>query len=72
MSLAFFEVKIFAKKGPFRGVPPAVAPEGDLVFGEKAESPLTLFKRKLYICTADWASGMCNKTLKSFLRVEAT
>jgi hypothetical protein len=24
----------------FRGVPPAVAPEGDLGFREKAESPL--------------------------------
>jgi hypothetical protein len=43
--------------GPFRRVPPAVAPKGDLVFGEKAESPLTLFKRKLYICTADWGIG---------------
>jgi hypothetical protein len=33
--------------GPFLGeIPPTVAPEGDLVFGEKAESPLTLFKRK--------------------------
>jgi hypothetical protein len=30
----------FAKKGPFLGgIPPTVAPEGDLVFGEKVESP---------------------------------
>ena len=50
--------------GPFRGVPPAVAPEGDLVFGEKAESPLTLSKRKLYICTADWGVGYVKKDLK--------
>jgi hypothetical protein len=45
--------------GPFfwRGVPPVVAHEGDLVFGEKAESPLTLIKVKFYICTTDWGVG---------------
>jgi hypothetical protein len=47
--------------GLFRGVPPTVAPEGDLVFGEKTESPLTLFKRKLYICTTDWGVGYVQK-----------
>jgi hypothetical protein len=30
-------------------VPPVVAPEGDLVFGEKAKSPLTLFTNLTYI-----------------------
>jgi hypothetical protein len=45
--LVLFEVKIFVKGAP------RSSPEGDLVFGEKVESSLTLFK-KLYIYTADW------------------
>jgi hypothetical protein len=35
--------------GPFflgAGNTPAVAPEGDLVFGEKAESPFGLFRQQ--------------------------
>jgi hypothetical protein len=64
--LIIFEVKIFVKKHP-----PIVAPEGDLVFRENAESPLNLFK-KLYIYTADWGVEYEQKSWKSFLRVEAT
>jgi hypothetical protein len=43
----------FAKKQDRLGwVPPAVAPEGDLVFEEKAKSPLTLFKNfNIYTAT---------------------
>jgi hypothetical protein len=59
--------------GPFlRGISPAVAPEGDLVFGEKAESLLTLFKRKFTSVQSTGVSGKCKKTWNSFLRVEAT
>jgi hypothetical protein len=59
--------------GPFLGwEPPAVAPEGNLVFGEKAESPLTLFKVKFTFVQPTRASDLCKKTWKFFLRVEAT
>jgi hypothetical protein len=44
-------------------IPPAVAPEVDLVFWEKAESPLTLF-RKNYICTTDWGIRYVQKELE--------
>jgi hypothetical protein len=54
-----FKTRLFRK-----GVPPVVAPEGDLVFGEKAELPLTLFKRELHICTADWGAGYVQKDLE--------
>jgi hypothetical protein len=38
--LAYLKCGFLRKMGPFfGGIPPAVAPEGDLVFGEKAESP---------------------------------
>jgi hypothetical protein len=53
-------------------VPPVVAPEEDLVFVEKAESPLTLFKRTFTYIQPTGALGMHEKTWKSFLRVEAT
>jgi hypothetical protein len=43
-------------------VPPIVAPRGDLVFVEKVESPLTLFK-KLYIYTTDWGVRYAQKRL---------
>jgi hypothetical protein len=44
--------------GPvFGGVPPAVAPEGDLVFEEKAESPFDFIQGKKYICTTNWGVG---------------
>jgi hypothetical protein len=72
--LGAFAVKLFAKKmGPFLGgETPRSSPEGDLVFGEKAESPLTLFKRKFTSVQPTGASDMCKKSWKSFLRVEAT
>jgi hypothetical protein len=51
--------------GPFLGgESPAIAPEGDLVFAEKAESPLTLFEKKIYICTTDWGVGYEQKYLE--------
>jgi hypothetical protein len=57
--------------GPvFGGVPPAVAPEGDLVFGEKAESPFDFIQRKNTFVQPTGASDM-RKTWKSFLRVKA-
>jgi hypothetical protein len=44
--------------GPFfGGIPPVVAPEGTLVFGKKAELPLTLFKERIYTCTTNWGVG---------------
>jgi hypothetical protein len=58
--------------GPFSAGSPAVAPEGDLVFGEKAESSMTLFKRNVTSVQLTGASGMCKKTWKSFLTVKAT
>jgi hypothetical protein len=62
MYLALFEVKLFAKKWDhFRGGTLTVAPEGDLVFGEKVESPLTLFKRKFTSVQPTRASGMCKR-----------
>jgi hypothetical protein len=71
--LGAFQVKLFCENmGPFLGgIPPAVAPEVDLVFGKKAESPLTLFKRKFTYVQPTRASDMCKKTWKSFLGVEA-
>jgi hypothetical protein len=54
------------------GDTPVVAPEGDLVFGEKAELPSILFKRKFTSVQPTGASDMCKNTWKSFLRVEAT
>jgi hypothetical protein len=50
--------------GPFlRGdtTPPAVALEGDLVFEEKVESPLTLFERKYTSVQLTGASDMCKR-----------
>jgi hypothetical protein len=43
------------------GIPPTVAPEGDLVFGEKAELPLTLFKREFTSLQPTGVSDMCKK-----------
>jgi hypothetical protein len=54
--------------GPFfGGIPPVVAPEGDLVFGGKPSLPL-------YICTTNWGVGYAKneETWKSYLRLEAT
>jgi hypothetical protein len=61
--LSAFAVKLFCEKmGPFLGgIPPAVAPEGDLVFREKAESPLTLLKREFTSVQPTGASDMCKK-----------
>jgi hypothetical protein len=61
--------------GPFlAGIPPAVAPEGDLVFGEKTESPFDFIQlTKFTFVQPTGALDMRNeKTWKSFLRVEAT
>jgi hypothetical protein len=44
-------------------VPSIVGLEGDLVFGEKAESPLTLFKN-LNIYTTDWGVEYAKKDLE--------
>jgi hypothetical protein len=63
--LGAFVMKFFAKNGTILG-------EGDLVFGGKAESPLTLFEVKFTFVQPTGASHMCKKTWKSFLRVEAT
>jgi hypothetical protein len=57
------------------GMPPAVVPEGELVFGGKPSRPFTLLIDEIYICTTNWGVGYVNnekKTWKSFLRVEAT
>jgi hypothetical protein len=63
--LSVFSVKLFAKNGTIflggGGIPPAVAPEGDLVYGEKAESPLTLFKREFTYVQPTRAADMCKK-----------
>jgi hypothetical protein len=48
------------KMGPFfwgGGVPPAVAPEGDLVFGGKPSRHLTLFNDEIYIFATNWGVG---------------
>jgi hypothetical protein len=59
-------MKFFAKKWDlFWGNTPAVAPEGDLVFGEKAESPFDFIQSKIYICTTDWGVEYAQKTWKS-------
>jgi hypothetical protein len=50
--------------------PPIVAPEGDLVFREKAKSPFDFIQRKNYTCTTDWGVGYAQKTWNP-LRVEA-
>jgi hypothetical protein len=45
----------------FGGMPPAVAPEGGLVFWGKPSRPLTLFiLMKIYIRTANWGVGCVN------------
>jgi hypothetical protein len=42
-------------------MPPAVAPEGDLVFGGKPSRPLTLLILvKIYIRVANWGVGYVN------------
>jgi hypothetical protein len=42
-------------------MPPAVAPEGDLVFWAKPSRPLTLFILvKIYIRTTNWGVGCVN------------
>jgi hypothetical protein len=66
-------MKSFAKKWDhfLGGIPPAVAPEGDLAFGEKAESPFDFIQSKIYTCTTDWGVRYAQKTWKSSLRVEA-
>jgi hypothetical protein len=51
-------------------VPPIVAPEGDWVFREKVESPLTLFTILTYIQPSG-ASDM-HKSTWNFLRVKQT
>jgi hypothetical protein len=45
-------------------MPPTVAPEGDLVSREKAESPLTLFKREFISVQPTGALDMCKKDLE--------
>jgi hypothetical protein len=55
-------MKFYAKNGSiWGGDTPAVAPEGDLVFGKKAESPLTLFKVKYTFVQPTGASDMCKR-----------
>jgi hypothetical protein len=48
--------------GPFfrGGMPPVVAPEGDLVFGGKPSHPFTLLIDEIYICTTKWGVGYVN------------
>jgi hypothetical protein len=57
--LSAFVTRFFAKKWDnfFGGIPPAIAPEGDLVFGEKDESPFDFIQWKIYVCTIDWGVG---------------
>jgi hypothetical protein len=45
------------KKWGHLGGTPAVAPEGDLVFGGKPSHPLTLFNNEIYICATNWGMG---------------
>jgi hypothetical protein len=53
-----FEVRAFAKTwGHFWAGTPAVAFEGDLVFGGKPSHPLTLFNDEIYICATNWGVG---------------
>jgi hypothetical protein len=47
--------------GLFRGMPPVVAPKGDLVFEVKAKSPLTIY-------TTDWGVGYAQIGLELFSR----
>jgi hypothetical protein len=57
--------------GPFfGGSTPAVAPEVDLVFGEKADSPFDFIQRKITLVQLTGASDM-RKRLGNPLRVEA-
>jgi hypothetical protein len=54
---------IFAKKWNHfggGGMPPAVAPEGDLVFRGKPSRPLTLLIDEIYICTTNWGVRYIN------------
>jgi hypothetical protein len=56
-------------------MPPAVAPEGDLVFRGKPSCPLTLLNCCYLHCAANWGVGHVfynKRTWKSKLRVEAT
>jgi hypothetical protein len=56
----------------FSGMPPVVAPEGDLVFMGKPSSPFILLIDGIYICTINWGVGYVNdikRLEKSFLRV---
>jgi hypothetical protein len=56
-------------------MPPAVAPEGDLVFWGKLSCPFTLLTcwfLHLGCQLGCWACNLQQKTWKSFLRVEAT
>jgi hypothetical protein len=50
-----FAMEFLQKMGPFGGggMPPAVAPEGDLVFGGKSSRPFTLLIDEIYICTTN-------------------
>jgi hypothetical protein len=50
------------------GIPPAVAPEGDLVYGDKVESPLISFIGKFTSVQPTGASDMCKKDLEILSR----
>jgi hypothetical protein len=68
-------MQFFVKKWDHfsRGIPPAVASKGDLVFREKPKSPLDFIQGKFILVQPTGASDMRNEeTWKSFLRVEAT
>jgi hypothetical protein len=59
----------------FGGMPPAVAPEGDLVFRGKPSRPLALlikWKFTFVHPTGELAIYITKETWKSFLRVKAT
>jgi hypothetical protein len=53
--LEYLRCEILRKNGAIflGGEPPAVAPEGDLVFGGKPSHPLTLFNDEIYICATN-------------------
>jgi hypothetical protein len=57
--LGTFVMGFCKKMGPFfGGMPPAVAPEGGLVFWRKPSRPLTLFILvRIYIRTTNWGVG---------------
>jgi hypothetical protein len=76
-TLARLQVEFCEKMGPFLGggMPPVVAPEGDLGFRGKPSCPLTLLTccyLHFHCQLGCWACYLQQKTWKSWLRVEAT